>query len=51
MIVKTKKGYVLYSRKKTKGRRRKLGGPYKSRIAALRRERQVNYWKHKMKGG
>jgi hypothetical protein len=47
MIVKTPKGYVLYSKKKTGGKRKKLGGPYKTRQAAVRREKQVQYFKHK----
>ncbi len=41
MIKKTLKGYVLLSRKTGK----KLGGPYKSREAALKRERQVQFFK------
>lgn len=49
MIRKVGNKYVLYSRKKTKGKRRRLG-TYGSRKAALKRERQVEYWKHH-KGG
>ena len=47
MIRKTPKGYVLYS---TDGSR-KLGGPYKTRAEALRRERQVQFFKHAAKRG
>jgi len=42
-IVKTKKGYVLYSKSKPK---RKLGGPYSSKEQAIKKERQVQYFKH-----
>ena len=42
-IVKTKKGYVLYSKSKP---RKKLGGPYPSKEQAIKRERQVQYFKH-----
>ncbi len=43
MIKKTSKGYVLLSKTKKK----KLGGPYKTREQALKRERQVQFFKHK----
>lgn len=43
MIRKTPKGYVLYS----KSSHKKLGGPYKSRAQAVKRERQVQFFKHK----
>lgn len=43
MIRKTKKGYVLYSKDGSKN----LGGPYRSRAQAVKRERQVQYFKHK----
>ena len=43
MIRKTPKGYVLLS--KTMGR--KLGGPYKTREQALKRERQVQFFKRR----
>jgi len=43
MIRKTTKGYVLLSKKTGK----KLGGPYKTRDEALKRERQVQFFKHK----
>jgi hypothetical protein len=46
MIRKTPKGYVLLSRKTGK----KLGGPYKTRAAALKRERQVQFFKHQKSG-
>ncbi len=42
MIRKTAKGYVLYS----KDGSRKLGGPYRTREEALRREHQVQFFKH-----
>ncbi|HEV8674208.1 MAG TPA: hypothetical protein VGX21_09180 [Methylomirabilota bacterium] len=42
MIKKTAKGYVLY----TKDGSRKLGGPYKTRAEAVKRERQVQFFKH-----
>ncbi len=44
MIRKTPKGYVLYSRSTP---RKKLGGPYKSKAQALKRERQVQFFKHR----
>ena len=44
MIKKTKKGYVVLSHS---GKR--LGGPYKTRAAALKRLREVEYFKHKGK--
>lgn len=43
MIRKTKKGYVLFS----KDGKKRLGGPYKTRAAAVKRERQVQFFKHK----
>lgn len=47
IIRKTDKGYVLYSKSKGKdGHHKKLGGPYKSRSGAEKRERQVQYFKH-----
>lgn len=42
MIVKRKASYFVLS-EKTK---RNLGGPYKTREEALRRLRQVEYFKH-----
>src|SRR5262245_34919662 len=42
MIRKTAKGYVLYSKDGSK----KLGGPYRTRAGALKRERQVQFFKH-----
>lgn len=44
MIVKRKGGYVVLSKS---GKR--LGGPYPSRAAAVKRLRQVEYFKHKGK--
>lgn len=47
VIRKTDKGYVLYSKSKGKdGERKRLGGPYKSRSGAEKRERQVQAFKH-----
>lgn len=45
MIVKKKDGYYVLS-KKTK---RNLGGPYKKREDAIRRLRQVEFFKHQGK--
>ena len=42
MIVKKKRGYYVLS-EKTK---RNLGGPYKTREEALKRLRQVEFFKH-----
>ena len=42
MIVKTGSGWVVKSEKG-----KNLGGPYSSRKAAVRRLRQVEYFKHK----
>ncbi len=44
MIVKTKKGYTVKS-----GAGKNLGGPYKTREEALKRLRQVEFFKHKKK--
>ena len=44
MIRKTKGGYVV----KSKGGKN-LGGPYRSKAAAVKRLRQVEYFKHKGK--
>ncbi len=41
MIVKRKKGYFVLSEKT----RRNMGGPYKTREEALKRLRQVEYFK------
>lgn len=42
MIVKRKAGYYVLSEKT----RRNLGGPYKTREAAVKRLRQVEFFKH-----
>jgi hypothetical protein len=42
MIVKRKEGYFVLSEKT----RRNLGGPYKTRQEAVKRLRQVEYFKH-----
>lgn len=42
MIVKKKDGYYVLSKES----RRNLGGPYKKREEALKRLRQVEYFKH-----
>ncbi len=44
MIRKTAKGYVLYSKSTP---RKRLGGPYKTRDEALKRERQVQFFKRR----
>ena len=41
MIRKTPKGYVLYSKSTP---RKRLGGPYKTREEAMKRERQVQFF-------
>ena len=46
MIVKRSGGYYVVSEKKTGGKRKNLGGPYKSRAHAVKRLRQVEYFKH-----
>jgi len=45
-IRKVDKTWILYSKKVP----RKRLGVFRSRIAALKRERQINYFKH-LKGG
>jgi len=42
MIIKRKAGYFVIS----ETTRRNLGGPYKTRLEALKRLRQVEYFKH-----
>lgn len=42
MIVKRKDGYCVLS----KNTRRNLGGPYKTREGAVKRLRQVEFFKH-----
>lgn len=42
MIVKRKDGYFVRSKEG-----RNLGGPYGSRLEAMRRLRQVEFFKHK----
>lgn len=42
MIKKTPKGYTVVSKTG-----KKLGGPYKSRSSAVKRLRQVEFFKHK----
>ncbi len=42
MIVKKKDGYYVLAKKT----RKNLGGPYKSRESALKRLRQVEFFKH-----
>lgn len=46
MITKRKNGYYVLSEKT----RKNLGGPYSTRTAALKRLRQVEFFKHKGKG-
>jgi len=46
-IRKTKKGYKVVSKSTNrKGRHKNLGGPYKSRKTAIKRERQVEWFKY-----
>lgn len=48
MIVKRENGWYLVSESKGKdGKRKNLGGPYKSRQQAVHRKQQVEYFKHK----
>lgn len=50
MIVKREDGYYVVSESKTKsGKRKNLGGPYRTREAAKRRLRQVEMFKHMKK--
>jgi len=42
MIVKRKNGYFVRSEEG-----KNLGGPYKSRLEAMRRLKQVEFFKHK----
>ena len=47
MIEKTSQGYIVYSEKKGKdGKRKRLGGPYKTREQAAERIQEVEYFKH-----
>ena len=46
VIVRRGGKYCLMSKKKRKGKRRNLGC-YKTRAGAQKRERQVQYWKHR----
>jgi hypothetical protein len=43
MIIKRKNGYYVVSEKS----RKNLGGPYATRAAAVKRLRQVEFFKHK----
>lgn len=45
MIVKRKNGYYVILEKA----HRNLGGPYKTRVEAVKRLQQVEYFKHKGK--
>lgn len=47
MIRKVGNKYVLYSKKKGSDGKRKVLGRYNSKKAAEKRERQVQYFKHK----
>ena len=49
MIVKRNGQYYVYSKSTKDGKHRKLGGPYKTRKAAERRLRQVEWFKRKGK--
>ncbi len=47
MIVKRPNGYHVMSEKKGKdGKRKNLGGPYKTKAGAAKRLGQVEYFKH-----
>jgi len=46
IIKKIGSKYVLYSRKKVKGKRRRLG-TFRTKKAALERERQIQFFKHR----
>jgi hypothetical protein len=47
MIVKRAGGYHVVSESKgSDGKRKNLGGPYKTKEAAAKRLRQVEYFKH-----
>jgi len=46
MIVKRKDGYYVLSEKT----RKNLGGPYKTRAEAVKRLRQVEFFKHRKAG-
>jgi len=50
-VIRKRSGkYYVYSEKKGKnGKRKRLGGPYKTRAAAQRRLNQIEYFKHKGK--
>lgn len=50
MITKREDGYYVLSESKTKsGRRKKLGGPYRTLEAAKKRLAQVEFFKHRSK--
>ena len=46
MVVKEGDSYFVKSEARKGGKRRNLGGPYKTRAEAERRLRQVEYFKH-----
>lgn len=47
MIALRKDGFYVVSEKRdSKGKRKNLGGPYKTRSQAEKRLREVEYWKH-----
>jgi len=46
-IVKESGGYSVYSESKGKnGKRKRLGGPYATKAAAVKRLQQIEYFKH-----
>ena len=47
MIEKSKGGYTVYSEHKKKGKRKKLSRKYKSRKEAVKRLREIEYFKHR----
>lgn len=46
MIVKEGGEYFVKSETKENGKHKKLGGPYKTRSQALKRLREVEFFKH-----
>lgn len=47
MIVKVAGGYKVVSESKGKdGKRKNLGGPYKTKTAAAKRLREIEFYKH-----
>jgi len=49
MIRKVNGGYVIYSGKKSGGKRKRLSRKYKTRKAAVKRLRQIEFFKRRKK--